>query len=143
MNALLGLAFEKSDRVAHFGREAEERAAAVSAMPASPCWIKNARRFRIDRCRLAVELFAEKFAAVIDAAHEHQLRLVPDQHRALLVTHVEEEESFVGEHLRVGELESVEGTNRRELKNAGGASSFCVIASEICFTAGRSMPPTR
>ena len=39
--------------------------------------------------------FAEQFAAVIDTSHEHQLRLPTDQHRALLMSHVEEEKGFV------------------------------------------------
>ncbi len=49
-----------------------------------------------------------------------EFRLVADQHRALQVAHVEEEEGFVGENFRVGELEGVEGTDRSELEDVGG-----------------------
>ena len=83
------------------------------------------------------------FAAVINAAHEDQLLLAADEHRALQVAHVEQEESVVRENFRIGEFEGVERADRSELKEVGGDTRLCSSRRKFAFTAGRSIPPTR
>ena len=65
------------------------------------------RRQRLGQC----------FAAVIDAAHEHQFLFAANQDRALQVSHVQEQKRVLGKNLWVGEFERVEGTDGRKLKN--------------------------
>ena len=43
---------------------------------------------------------------------------------------------------RIGEFEGVERADRSELQNIGGTRDL-LHASEICFTVGRNIPPTR
>ena len=95
----------------------------ISAIPGSPCCTRTRAGGGIERA-VGGQFLAENFPAVIDAADEHELAFVADQDGALLVAHVEEEERFVGEDARVGELEGVEGADRRELEKAGRPLHF-------------------
>src|SRR5262245_10007372 len=123
MNAFLALTFEETNRVAHFGAKTRKRSLAGLGHSRIPLLNKHASAFEIDRT-FCGQRFIKKFTAVIDAAGEHQLSLLANQDGALQMAHVEEEEGFVLKSLRIGEAESVEGTNGCELKHVGRALGF-------------------
>jgi hypothetical protein len=66
----------------------------------------------------------ERFAAVVDAAYEHEFGLASNQHGALRVAHVEKQKRFLVENFGVSELESIERTDRPELKNVRSHLGF-------------------
>src|SRR5262249_23611639 len=115
VDALLALAFEEADRITHFHRQPRERVSAdlghsfVALLNHEPRGVSNESVIGGQRPH-------EGLADVIDTAHQNQFASAADQDRALEMTHVEKEESFVRKNFGIGKFECVERTNRAELK---------------------------
>src|SRR5882757_3352242 len=58
---------------------------------------------------------AKMFAAVIEGASQGELAVTTDQHCALQMTEIEQEESFLLVDVRIGNFERVKRTNLRQL----------------------------
>ena len=56
------------------------------------------------------------FAAIIEGASQDELSFTTDQHCALQMPEIEQEESFLLMDVRIGEFKRVKGTNLRQLQ---------------------------
>src|SRR5438874_4092611 len=108
------LPLKEAHGIAHFGAKAREGVPANIGHSGIALLDHEMGSVGVE-CAVGGERLGKMFAAVIEGASQGELAVTTDQHCALQMPEIEQEESFLLVDVRIGNFERVKRTNLRQL----------------------------